>query len=190
MEHSCYFCRESEGARSNKLELSDTGMLLLLLCMWWRILTRLPHIISKCNSWKTEICLGTRLCKLTCMLAPGPGAPIKIHDKSKWLSPGGIKYGASMCLWSSSPIFGSKVLLQKKKNYYSEASLVIKFGPTDVSVSLLFPSYSSICFPIHYYRETIQLQWLLLLLLQQAAAAQFWRPLPHKEQLLGYIYIY
>lgn len=48
---------------------------------------------------------------LTCMLAPGPGAPIKIQDKSKWLSPGGIKYGSSICLLSSSPMFGSEVLL-------------------------------------------------------------------------------
>ena len=52
--------------------------------------------------------------KLTCMLAPGPGAPMKIQDNSKWLSPGGIKYGAFICLWSSSPILGSDVLLQEQ----------------------------------------------------------------------------
>ena len=41
---------------------------------------------------------------LTCMLAPGPGAPMKIQARLSSEEPGGRKEGAEKCFRSSSPM--------------------------------------------------------------------------------------
>lgn len=51
----------------------------------------------------------------TCILAPGPGGPIKIQDSSAFLPPGGRKSGVEMWDLISEPICGSLVLLKNWK---------------------------------------------------------------------------